>query len=229
MDSVEASPLSAPLDPGAITNLLHRWSGGERAALDRLVPVIYEELRKVARSLVRREHSDNTLQATGLVHEAFIRLSHRQTAHWRSRGEFFAWAATVMRHVLVDHARARRTAKRGGKSEHVNLDDHEAGVSRVLLTNDSWIELAALDDALRKLERLDPQQAKIVELRFFGDLGVEEAAEALGISAATVKRDWSTARAWLLRELRHSRLQAVCITRTGHSSALSANRQGTGT
>jgi RNA polymerase sigma factor (TIGR02999 family) len=132
-------------------------------------------------------------------------LSQRQTAQWSSRGEFFAWAAKVMRHVLVDHARARHAAKRGGKNEHVDLDDHEASVSRVFATDDAWIELAALDDALKKLERLDPQQAQVVELRFFGDLGVDEAAEALGISAATVKRDWATARVWLLRELRGSR------------------------
>jgi len=189
---------------GDVTDLLHRWAEGEREALDRLVPVIYEELHTVARSLVRREHPDNTLQATGLVHETFIRLSQRKTSHWRCRGEFFAWAAKVMRHVLVDHARSRRAAKRGGDAEHVNLEDHEVDLPRRDggTADERWIELMALDEALRRLERLDPQQARVVELRFFGDLGVDETAEALGVSAATVKRDWATARIWLLRELR---------------------------
>ena len=189
-----------------VTDLLHRWSKGEREALDVLLPLVYEELRKLARSLVRGERQDNTLQATGLVHETFIRLSQRRTAHWGSRGEFFGWAAKVMRHVLVDHARSHRTAKRGGDAVHVSLDDSEAGLppSPPHATDEAWSDLVALDDALKRLELLDAQQARVVELRFFGDLGVEESADALGISAATVKRDWATARAWLLRELRRS-------------------------
>lgn len=211
MNPVDDVPHALRVEHGVVTDLLHRWVAGESAALDQLLPVIYEELRSVARSLVRRESADNTLQATGLVHETFIRLSRRQTAHWRTRGEFFAWAAKVMRHVLIDHARARRRAKRGGGVAHVCVDEYADGLPASCGDRD-WLELMALDEALKRLERLDVQQAQIVELRFFGDLGVEETAEALGISAATVKRDWATARIWLLRELRGRRTANAVTT-----------------
>ncbi len=201
MIPVDDVPIAPHVEHGVVTDLLHRWVAGENAALDRLLPVIYEELRSVARSLVRHESADNTLQATGLVHETFMRLSRKQSGQWRTRGEFFAWAAKVMRHVLIDHARARRRAKRGGGAAHVCIDEHADAVAADGGDRD-WLELMALDEALQRLERLDLQQAQVVELRFFGDLGVEETAEALGISAATVKRDWSTARLWLLRELK---------------------------
>lgn len=190
-------------ETGEVTALLQSWANGDRAALDRLIPAVYAQLRQVARSAARRERPENTLQATGLVHEAFIKLSQQRSSRWSNRCEFFSWAARVMRQILVDHARARQAQKRGGGAEHDSLDDESLSLQTTLKAPTSpWMELLALDDALNRLKALDAQQARVVELRFFGELGVEETAQCLGISTATVKREWATARAWLLRELK---------------------------
>ena len=206
--SQPSPPADVPAPPpevtaGDVTTLLQSWADGDRAALDRLIPAVYSQLRQVARSAARRERPENTLQATGLVHEAFIRLSQQRSSRWSNRYEFFGWASRVMRQILVDHARARQAQKRGGGAVHDSLDDESLALQDVLAAPTSpWLELIALDEALTRLKALDPQQARVVELRFFGELGVEETAQCLGISTATVKREWATARAWLLRELK---------------------------
>jgi len=190
-------------DRGEVTTLLQCWADGDRSALDRLIPAVYGQLRRVARSAARSEQPGHTLQATGLVHEAFIRLSQQRSSRWSNRYEFFGWASRVMRQILVDHARARQALKRGGGAAHESLDEEELSLQHVLAAPSSpWLELLALDEALDRLKALDPQQARVVELRFFGELSVEETAQCLGISTATVKREWATARAWLLRELK---------------------------
>jgi RNA polymerase sigma factor (TIGR02999 family) len=198
------SPLAPPgADPGEVTTLLQCWADGDRSALDRLIPAVYGQLRRVARSAARSEQPGHTLQATGLVHEAFIRLSQQRSSRWSNRYEFFGWASRVMRQILVDHARARQALKRGGGAAHESLNEEELSLHNVLAAPCSpWLELLALDEALDRLKALDPQQARVVELRFFGELSVEETAQCLGISTATVKREWATARAWLLRELK---------------------------
>lgn len=200
-----ADPAAAPAASAAadVTGLLQSWADGDRSALDRLIPAVYSQLRRVARSAARGERSEHTLQATGLVHEAFIRLSQQRSSRWSNRYEFFGWASRVMRQILVDHARARQAQKRGGGVAHESLDDDNLSLQQLLAAPTSpWMELLALDEALNRLKVLDPQQARVVELRFFGELGVEETAQCLGISPATVKREWATARAWLLRELK---------------------------
>ena len=176
-----------------ITALLKDWSGGDREALERLMPAVYGELKRLASSYLRSERPDHTLQPTALVHEAFLRLQGQRSVEWSNRAHFFGIAARIMRRILVDHARRRRAAKRDGAALRLTLAD--AG------PNDRAPELIALDSALTSLEQLDPQQARVVELRFFGGLTVEETAEAAGISTATVKREWRTARAWLRREI----------------------------
>ncbi len=176
-----------------ITALLKDWSGGDREALERLMPVVYGELKRLAASYLRSERPDHTLQPTALVHEAFLRLQGQRSVIWSNRGHFFGIAARIMRRILVDHARRRRAAKRDGVVLRLTLVDAGA--------DDRAPELIALDSALTSLEELDPQQARVVELRFFGGLTVEETAEAAGISTATVKREWRTARAWLRREI----------------------------
>lgn len=190
-------------DAGDVTTLLQSWADGDRSALDRLIPAVYSQLRRVARSASRGERPEHTLQATGLVHEAFIRLSQQRSSRWSNRYEFFGWASRVMRQILVDHARARQAQKRGGGVVHDSLDDENLLLQdRLAAPTSPWMELLALDEALTRLKSLDPQQASVVELRFFGELSVEETAQCLGISPATVKREWATARAWLLRELK---------------------------
>jgi RNA polymerase sigma factor (TIGR02999 family) len=176
-----------------ITALLKDWSGGDREALERLMPIVYGELKRLASSYLRSERPDHTLQPTALVHEAYLRLEGQRSVVWSNRAHFFGIAARIMRRILVDHARRRRAAKRDAAALRVTLVDDAAG--------DHAPELIALDSALTSLERLDPQQARVVELRYFGGLTVEETAEAAGISTATVKREWRTARAWLRREI----------------------------
>ena len=176
-----------------ITALLKDWSGGDRAALEKLMPVVYEELRRLAAAHLRSERSDHTLQPTALVHEAYLRLADQRSVEWANRAHFFSIAARIMRRILVDHARRRRALKRDGGGLRLTLAEAS--------TEDRGPELLALDTALTSLEALDPRQARIVELRFFGGLSVEETAEAAGISTATVKREWRTARAWLRREI----------------------------
>ncbi len=179
-----------------VTKVLIDWSKGDRGAAERLMPLIYDELRQIARGYLRRERADHTLQATGLVHEAYLRLVDQTATSWQNRAQFFGVAACVMRRVLVDHARRHRAEKRGGDWEKVEFDDAlAAGLPRSL-------DLVALDDALQQLTRVDPRQSQVVELRFFGGLTTEEAAEVLEVSPRTIKREWRRARAWLYREIR---------------------------
>ena len=177
-----------------VTQLLQKWSGGDSRALDELTPLVYSEVRKLARSYLRRERPDHTLQATALVNEAYIRLIDQRRVQWQSRAHFFGIAAQMMRRVLVDHARMRKADKRGSGAEAVVLDE-------ALLSIERPVDLVRLDDALEALAALDPRQAKIVELRYFGELSIEETAEVVNLSPTTVKREWAAARTWLRREL----------------------------
>lgn len=178
-----------------VTQLLQKWSDGERAALDSLTPVVYDELRRLAAIYLHRERSDHTLQPTAVVHEAYMRLVDQRSVRWQNRAHFFGIAAQMIRRILVDHARGVRAAKRGGGAVALSLDE-ALGVSEK-----RDFELEALDDALQTLSQVDPQQARVVELRFFTGLSIEETAEVLGVSESTVKRDWVSAKAWLFREL----------------------------
>jgi RNA polymerase sigma-70 factor, ECF subfamily len=181
-----------------VTDLLVRWSQGENAAREKLVPLVYDELRRLARRLLLGQRVDHTLQSTALVHEAYLRLVGHDTVHWDDRIHFFAVAAQLMRRILVDHARKHLAAKRGGEQVTLSLDEHLAPAkSRPL-------DVVALDDALNELSRMNPLHSRIIELRFFAGLSIEETAQAIGISPATVKRDWGVARAWLYRELGRS-------------------------
>jgi RNA polymerase sigma factor (TIGR02999 family) len=178
-----------------VTRLLVDWGQGDQEALDQLAPLVYDELRRLAGNQLRRERPGHTLQSTALVHEAYLRLIDQKNVRWQNRAHFFGVASQMIRRILVDHARAHQAAKRGAGVPRLELDEAlDAGVQRDL-------DLVALDDALESLGRLDPQQARIIELRFFGGLSIDETAEVIGISPATVKREWSSARAWLFREL----------------------------
>jgi RNA polymerase sigma factor (TIGR02999 family) len=181
-----------------ITQLLTQWSSGDQAALDELMPLVYDELRRVAIGRLRRERDNHTLQPTALVHEAYLRLTNQQSVDWQSRAQFFSLAATMMRNILVDHARQAKAAKRGGPQYTLSLDQADQ------LGSGPDVVLVALDDALRELSSIKPQHSKIVELRFFGGLTIEETAEALGVSHATVERGWTFARAWLRNALEPS-------------------------
>lgn len=178
-----------------VTQLLVRWSEGDKDALEQLMPLVYNELRRLANYYLQRERKDHTLQSTALVHEAFLRLIDQRDVRWQNRAHFFGVASQMIRRILVDHARAHQTAKRGGGAYTLALDDALGAEQK------RDLDLVALDDALNGLAHLDPQQARIVELRFFTGLTIEETAEVVGISPATVKRDWNTAKAWLFREL----------------------------
>ncbi|MEM9554967.1 MAG: sigma-70 family RNA polymerase sigma factor [Acidobacteriota bacterium] len=180
---------------GPITELLQRWRYGEDSALDDLMPLVYEELRRLARSRLRAERSDHTLQPTALVHEAYVRLLNAERPSWRSRAHFFAVAALVMRRVLIDHARTRGRQRRGSGAVHVDLDP-----ARVAGFEAPTVDLLALDQVLKRLDARDPRKAQVVQMRFFGGLTLDEVAEVLDISQVTVVRDWRLARAWLLRE-----------------------------
>ena len=178
-----------------LTQLLIDWSHGDRAALDKLMPLIDAELRRLAHRYMTRERAGHTLQTTALVNEAFLRLVNRKNLQWQNRAHFFGIAAQLMRTILVDHARSHASAKRGGGARKLELDE------ALVVSQQKASEVIALDDALKQLALLDPQQSHIVELRFFGGLTVEEAAEVLQVSPATIKREWSTAKAWLYHEL----------------------------
>jgi RNA polymerase sigma factor (TIGR02999 family) len=178
-----------------ITRALAELASGGREGLDRLLPVVYDELYRLARRQLRDERADHTLGATALVHEAYLKLSGLDRMHWQNRAHFMAVAAQAMRRVLVNYAIARGAQKRGGKLDRVALDDV------ILITAERAEELIALDDALTRLAVRDPRQARVVECRFFAGMSIEETAEALGIAPVTVKRDWTVARAWLHREL----------------------------
>ena len=185
-----------------VTDLLARWSGGDQQALEALTPLVYDELRALARHYIKGEHAEFTLQGTALAHEAFLRLVDWRNVDWKNRAHFFGVAAQMMRRILVDRARERRAGKRGAGAARVTLTQ-----ARGLAAGESEldrVDLLALDAALKGLEKLDPQQVRVVESRFFGGLSVEETAEALSISTATVKREWRAAKAWLFRELRAS-------------------------
>lgn len=181
--------------PKEITQLLIAWNQGDQSARDELTPLIYDELRRLARGYLRRERINHTLQPTALVHEAFLRLIDQSKVNWQNRAHFFGAAARLMRQILINHAEARRAAKRGGEAERISLND----VDHFAVGRE--IDLIALNEALNNLERIDPQQGQIVEMRYFSGLTIEEIAEVMGVSPATVKREWSTARAWLRREL----------------------------
>jgi RNA polymerase sigma-70 factor (ECF subfamily) len=174
-----------------VTRLLVRLTDGDRGVLDELLPVVYGELRKLASSYLRRERVGHTLQPTALVHEAYMRLVDQTQVQWQNRAHFFGVAAQMMRRILVDHARAHEAEKRGGEFQKLSLDEN------IDVSGERDVNLVALDDALNLLAEVDPQKSKIVELRFFGGLSVEETAEVLGVSAPTVKRQWRMAKAWL--------------------------------
>ncbi|PYV51973.1 MAG: RNA polymerase subunit sigma-70 [Acidobacteria bacterium] len=178
-----------------VTLLLKKLSSGNQDVLAELIPLVYDELRRLAAYHLRQERSNHTLQATALVHEAYLRLVDQHHVDWKNRSHFFGVAAHLMRRILLMHARQHHAAKRGGSAQKVSLDE------AVIFTRERSAELVALDELLTRLAELDPQQARIVELRFFGGLSVEETADLLGISTATVKRDWAMAKAWLAREL----------------------------
>jgi RNA polymerase sigma factor (TIGR02999 family) len=178
-----------------VSQLLRAWSDGDRTALDKLVPLIYDELRRMARRYMDRQQAGHTLQTTALIHEAYLKLIDRKEAHWRNRAHFFGVAAKAMRSILVDYARASHAAKRGGEAVLVSLD--EAAVA----SDERAAELLALDDALAGLAAIDRRKCQVVELRYFGGLSVEETADVLRVSVETVARDWRLARTWLLREL----------------------------
>jgi RNA polymerase sigma-70 factor (ECF subfamily) len=183
------------LPSAEVTRLLRAWGDGDKQALERLTPVVYDELRRMARHYLRGERDGHTLQTTALVNEAYLRLVDVAGVNWQDRAHFFAVSAQMMRRILVDAARARGSHKRGSATPHVNLDDvPDVGTGRAT-------ELVALDDALNALADFDPRKAKVIELRFFGGLSVEETAEVLKISPQSVMRDWKLAKAWLMREL----------------------------
>jgi RNA polymerase sigma-70 factor (ECF subfamily) len=181
--------------PHEVTQLLVAWGDGDRAALDQLTPLVYEELHRLAHNHMGRERQGHTLQTSALVNEAYVRLIDQRNVRWQNRAQFFSIASRLMRRILIDHARSHQYAKRGGGTRRVSLD--EAAV----VAQEQAAELVVLDDALKSLAAIDPRKCQVVELRFFGGMSVEESAEVLGVSAVTVMRDWSTAKAWLQREM----------------------------
>jgi len=179
---------------GEVSGLLRAWGDGDRAALDRLTPIVYDELRRIAKRYMRQERPGNSLQATALVNEAYMRLVDYKGMQWQNRAHFFAVSSQLMRRILVDHAR-RHNQRRGGGVPHVSLED------TAVVGGNRTADLVALDDAMEAMARIDPRKVQVVEMRFFGGLTVEETAEVLKVSPVTVMRDWSTAKAWLYREL----------------------------
>lgn len=182
-------------DKGEVTRLLDAWNAGEAGALDELVPLVIQDLRNMAKWYLSRERAGHTLSPTALVNELYLRLAPRRTVRWESRTQFFATMAEIMRHILVDHARSHKAAKKGGGIPPVPFDD------RIGLKTPVDLDILALDDALKALADVDPRQSRIVELRFFCGLTIEQTAKALDVSPITVKREWRTARLWLLKEL----------------------------
>jgi len=186
-----------PASSERVSKLLLNWGQGDQGAREALIPLVYDELRRLARRYLRRERPDHTLQSAALVNEAYLRLIRQEHPQWQNRAHFFGVAAQLMRHILVDHARNRAAAKRGAGAPRLTLDPD------VALPQARDVDLVALDDALNQLAALDPQQSRLVELRFFGGLSIEETSVVLGVSPATVKREWATARAWLQREMKN--------------------------
>ena len=181
--------------PEDVTQLLESWSNGDRLALERLMPLVYDELHHLAQRYLRQERSDHTLQSTALVHEAYLKMVDQKNVRWQNRAHFFGVAAQSIRHILVDHARGHKAAKRGAGEAKLSLDE------AIGVPEKREVDVLALDESLERLAILDPQQGQIVELRFFGGLSIEETAEVLHISPATVKRDWVMAKAWLYQNL----------------------------
>jgi RNA polymerase sigma factor (TIGR02999 family) len=186
-----------------ITRLLVEWGNGDQQALERLTPLVYEELHRLARRYLRQERQGHTLQSTALVHEAYLKLVGQHSVRWQNRAQFFGIAAQLIRRILVDYARNKHAAKRGADSPKLSLDEALA------VPGERDLDLVALDDALETLAKLDPRQSRLVELRFFAGLTVEETAEVLQMSPATVKRDWTAAKAWLFREIRRQSANAT--------------------
>jgi RNA polymerase sigma-70 factor (ECF subfamily) len=184
--------------PQEVTKLLVQLTDGDRRAMDELLPLIYDELRRLASSYLRRERQGHTLQPTALVHEAYMRMVDQTQVRWQNRAHFFGVAAQMMRRILVDHARGHAAEKRGGEFQKLSLDEQVEVASM-----DRELNLVALDDALNRLSEVDPQKSKIVELRFFGGLSVDETAEVMGVSAPTVKRQWRMAKAWLYGQMQN--------------------------
>jgi RNA polymerase sigma factor (TIGR02999 family) len=191
-----------PASSERVSKLLLNWGQGDQGAREALIPLVYDELRRLARRYLRRERPDHTLQSAALVNEAYLRLIRQEHPQWQNRAHFFGVAAQLMRHILVDHARNRAAAKRGAGAPRLTLDPD------IALPQERDVDLIALDDALNQLAALDPQQSRLVELRFFGGLSIEETSVVLGVSPATVKREWATARAWLQREMRNKETSA---------------------
>lgn len=183
----------SPPAPQEVTQLLNELGQGNKAALDRLTPLVYEELRRLARYYMSRERQDHTLQTTALVNEAYLRLVDQKNVSWQNRAHFFAVSAQVMRHILVDHARSHTSAKRGGEVRRVPLDEGAT------MSDERASDLLALDEALRELTEIDPLKSQLVELRYFGGLSIEETAEAMQIPIIRVKREWNKAKAWLYK------------------------------
>lgn len=181
-----------------VSQLLLAWSNGDPSARDQLMPIVYEELRRIARRYMAAQPVGHTLQTTALIHEAYLKLVGQEEKQWQNRAHFFGVAAQAMRHILVDYARGRNAAKRGGEAHFVSLDEQTAVMKQ------QSAELIALDDALTRLAEKAPRQARVVEYRYFGGLSVEETAEVLHVSSETITRDWRMAKAWLLRELQPS-------------------------
>lgn len=178
-----------------ITKLLIDWSGGNKLALESLMPMVYDELRRIARRFMANQKREHTLQTSDLIHEAYIKLVDNNEKDWHSRAHFFGVAGQAMRHILVDYARSKERQKRGGKARDVSLDEN------AVISNDNSSDILELNEVLEKLAKLDPRKVSVVELKFFGGLTIDEIAEVLKISPETVKRDWSFARTWLLKEL----------------------------
>jgi len=182
-----------PLD---VTQMLKEWSDGNQNIFDKLMPLVYEELRRQASRYLRKERSNHTLQTTALIHEAYLKLIDQKNVEWQNRAHFFAIAAQAMRRILVDYARERHRAKRGGAAENLSLEK-----AAFIVSKEKSLDLVALDEALTRLSKFDERQARIVELKFFSGLDIDETAEVLGVSNATVRRDWNMAKAWLHQEI----------------------------
>ena len=195
--------------PSDVTALLKAWRGGDQTALERLTPLVYDHLRRLGRQYLRKERADARTDATSLVHEAYVRLVDAQSVDWQDRAHFFAVSSTIMRRILVDAARARASRKRGGGLQRVEETAAWTLDSVAATGTDRAAEICALDDALESLAAREPRRAQVIELRYFGGLTVEETADALGVSAQTVLRDWKLARAWLAVELRKSDRSSV--------------------
>jgi RNA polymerase sigma-70 factor (ECF subfamily) len=183
-----------------LTGLLIEWGQGDKAALDRLTPLVYDEIRRIAHRYVQREREGQTLQTTALVNEAYLRLAGSANITWQNRAHFYAVTAQVMRRILIDHARRRQYVKHGGETQRVALEEAVAEVG--LMSQPRAAELLALDEALDELARLDPRKSRVVELRYFGGLSLEETAKVLNVSLMTVRRDWRAAKAWLFRRMK---------------------------